>query len=104
MAKARADLQAILAEITEHRKQSGDIEPEWTFGSKGGPTVLDSHLLAFVLRCMDAGNDELVPEELQRWARVTAKGPSWEKVMHGKSTRYSPSMGPLEDMKEMMSL
>lgn len=108
MAKARADLQAIFAEIIEHRRQSGASESggdnDWTFGAQVGPTVLDSHLLPFVLRCIDADNSELVPEELRRWAGDKAKSPAWGRVMHGRPTQYHPSMGPLEDMKEMMSL
>ncbi|KAK9311367.1 hypothetical protein V1522DRAFT_32785 [Lipomyces starkeyi] len=89
VAKARADLQVIFAEITEHRRQSGasDAEAEWTFGTQVGPTVLDSHLLPLVLRCIDAGNAELVPQELRRWAEVKAKSPAWQKVMHGRPTK-----------------
>ncbi|KAL1861021.1 hypothetical protein Plec18167_003696 [Paecilomyces lecythidis] len=104
VAKARADLQAIFAEIIEYRRKSGASEGDWTFGNKVGPTVLDSHLLPLVLRCIEAGNGELVPQELQRWAEIKAKSPEWQKVMHGKPTTYHPSMGPVEDMKEMMTL
>ena len=106
MAKARTNLQDIFEEITEHRRQSGasDNEAEWTFGTQVGPTVLDSHLLPLVLRCIDAGNAELVPQELRRWAGVKAKSPAWQKVMHGRPTKWDPSMGPIADMQEMMSL
>ncbi|KAH8199355.1 hypothetical protein TruAng_006487 [Truncatella angustata] len=106
VAKARADLQVIFAEIIEHRGQSGasDTDATWTFGNQVGPTVLDSHLLPLVLRCIDAGNAELVPQELQRWAGAMAKSPAWQKVMHGRSTRWDSSMGPVEDMQDMMSL
>lgn len=106
MAKARTDLQAIFAEIMEHRRRSGasDDEAEWTFGAQVGPTVLDSHLLPLVLRCIEAGNAELVPQDLRRWAGVKADSAVWRKVMHGKPTRWDPSMGPVQDMQEMMSL
>lgn len=106
VAKARSGLQAIFTEITEHRRQSGasNTEVEWTFGTQVGPTVLDSHLLPLVLRCVDAGNSELVPAELRRWAGIKAKSPAWQKVMHGRSTQWDPSMGPIADMQEMMSL
>ncbi|KAK6860812.1 hypothetical protein PG995_004448 [Apiospora arundinis] len=108
VAKAHADLQTIFAEITEHRKRSGAYDkespPEWTFGKLVGPTALDSHLLPLVLRCVDAGNAELVPPELQRWAAAQAKGPVWQKVLHGRPTLWDPSMGPVEDMQEMMTL
>ncbi|GAM42917.1 hypothetical protein TCE0_044f17315 [Talaromyces pinophilus] len=106
VAKARSDLQTIFAEVVEHRKRSGAFgnPNEWTFGPKVGPTVLDSHFLPVVLRCIEVGSAELVPEELQRWSETMSKSPSWLKVMHGKPTRYDPSMGPLEDMLEMMSL
>ncbi|KAK7415583.1 hypothetical protein QQZ08_012299 [Neonectria magnoliae] len=106
VAKARTDLQNIFAEITEHRRRSGasDNEAEWTFGAQAGPTVLDSHLLPLVLRCIDADNAELVPQELQDWAGVKAKSPVWQRVMHGRPTTWDPSMGPVADMHEMMSL
>lgn len=107
VAQAYADLRTIFAEITEHRKKSGAYDqeaPEWTFGNQVGPTALDSHLLPLVLRCVEAGNAELVPPELQRWAAAQAKGPVWQKVMHGRPTLWDPSMGPVEDMQEMMSL
>ncbi|KAK8064374.1 hypothetical protein PG994_007012 [Apiospora phragmitis] len=109
VAKACADLKAIFVEITEHRKRSGAYDNkaspgEWTFGREVGPTALDSHLLPLVLRCVDAGNAELVPSELQQWAAVLANGPIWQKVMHGRPTLWDASMGPVEDMQEMMSL
>ncbi|KAF6520540.1 hypothetical protein HZS61_014798 [Fusarium oxysporum f. sp. conglutinans] len=106
VAKHRADLKAIFEEVVEHRRQSGSYEDydEWTFGSDIGPTILDSHLLPFTLRCMEVGNDDLVPLELQRWAKVKEKSPSWQKVMHGKPTTYHPSMGPVAEMSEMMTL
>jgi hypothetical protein len=106
VAKARSELQTIFAEVVEHRKQSGAFgkHNEWTFGPKVGPTVLDSHFLPVVLRCIEVGSAELVPEELQRWSETMSKSPSWLKVMHGKPTMYDPSMGPVEDMQEMMSL
>lgn len=106
MAKARSDLKAILQEVAEHRKQSGAAgdEEEWTFGAQVGPTALDSHLLPLVLRLVECDNAALVPQELQRWAAAKAKSPVWHKVMHGRPTKYDPSMGPIEDMKEMMSL
>lgn len=106
VAKAQADLKAIFAEILDHRRRSGSYgnDDEWTFGAVVGPTVLDSHLLPLTLRLVEVGSAELVPEELQRWAEATAKKPTWLKVMHGKPTTYHPSMGPVEDMQEMMSL
>ncbi|KAH8701119.1 hypothetical protein BGW36DRAFT_375595 [Talaromyces proteolyticus] len=105
VAKARAELQAILAEVVEQRRQSGasESEGEWTFGSKVGPTVLDSHLIPVVLRCVEVDNSELVPQELQRWADVVkATSPVWQKVLQGRPTRYDPSMGPL--VADMQSL
>jgi len=92
--------------VVEHRKRSGAFgnHNKWTFGPNVGPTVLDSHFLPAVLRCIEAGSTELVPEELQRWSETMSKSPSWLKVMHGMPTRYDPSMGPIEDMLEMMSL
>jgi hypothetical protein len=104
VANALADLQTIFAEITEHRRESGALDDGWTFGAQVGPTVLDSHLLPIVLRCVEVGNGGLVPQELQRWAEAKAKSPAWLKVMGGRPTKWDPSMGPVEDMQDMMSL
>lgn len=106
MAKAHNDLRDIFAEIIEVRKLIGIDQPEteWIFGSEIGPTALDSHSLPLVLRCMDAGNAELVPDELQHWAKSMEKTSTWQKVMHGKPTLWNASMGPIGEMSEMMSL
>ncbi|KAK8073118.1 hypothetical protein PG996_006466 [Apiospora saccharicola] len=96
VAKAHADLRTIFAEAVEHRQRSSGAcdkdsnLPDWTFGRKVGPTALDSHLLPLVLRC------------LQRWAAALAKGPVWQKVMHGRPTVWDASMGPVEEMGEFM--
>jgi hypothetical protein len=106
VARARLDLEDIFTQVTHHRKNSGAsaTDGDWTFGSQVGPTVLDSHLLPFVLRCIEAGNAELVPQELQRWAERMATSAGWERVMHGRPTVYRPEMGAVEDMQDMMSL
>ncbi|KAH8734231.1 hypothetical protein BGZ61DRAFT_527594 [Ilyonectria robusta] len=106
VAQSLADLRAILAEITDHGKQSGAFgdKVEWIFGAQVGPTVLDSHLLPLLLRMLEVGNAHVVPPELQRWAKDRSNSPSWQMVMHGRPTRYDPSMGPLEDMTDMLTL
>ncbi|ETS76336.1 hypothetical protein PFICI_11723 [Pestalotiopsis fici W106-1] len=106
VAQAHADLHAIFAEIVEHRKESEAFgnPAAWTFGDQVGPTVLDSHLLPFVLRCMEAGYESLIPEELRHWAVHKSQSPTWFKVMRGRPTQWHPSMGPVEDMQDMMVL
>ncbi|KAM0468623.1 hypothetical protein ACHAP7_010691 [Fusarium lateritium] len=106
VAKNRADLKTIFEEVVEHRRQSGTVDQndEWTFGAGVGPTILDSHMLPFALRCMEVGNDDLVPQELQRWAKTKEKSPSWFKVMRGRPTTYHPSMGPVAEIQDMMTL
>ena len=100
------DLRNILDEIAKHGKHSGAFgdKTEWIFGAQVGPTLLDSHLLPLLLRMIEVGNADVVPQELQRWANVKVNSPSWQKVMHGRPTRYDPSMGPIEDMKDMLTL
>ncbi|KAJ5692302.1 hypothetical protein N7462_001725 [Penicillium macrosclerotiorum] len=104
--KVHTDLRDIFHEIIEHRRKNGasDTEGDWTFGALVGPTVLDSHLLPLVLRCIEAGNADIVPQELQVWADVNVKSPAWQKVMHGRPTVWDPSMGPVEEMQDMMFL
>ncbi|RGP79781.1 hypothetical protein FLONG3_2094 [Fusarium longipes] len=106
VAKNCADLKAIFENVVKLRQENGTIGKgdEWTFGSEIGPTILDSHLVPFILRCIEAGNAELVPTELQTWAKTKEKSTSWQRVMHGRPTTYHPSMGPVAEMKEMMSL
>ncbi|KAH7000983.1 hypothetical protein EDB80DRAFT_778909 [Ilyonectria destructans] len=106
IAQSLADLRTILAEITDHGKQSGAFgdKVEWIFGAQVGPTVLDSHLLPLLLRMLEVGNADVVPQELQRWAEDKSNSPSWQMVMHGRPTRYDPSMGPVEDMTDMLTL
>ncbi|KAM0351739.1 hypothetical protein ACHAPU_002251 [Fusarium lateritium] len=106
VAKNRLDLRTIFQEVVDHRRKSDSIDKdeEWTFGSDIGPTILDSHLLPFVLRCMEVGNEDLVPSELERWAEAKARSQSWNKVMHGRPTTYHSSMGPVAEMQDMMSL
>ncbi|KAM0235570.1 hypothetical protein ACHAP5_009695 [Fusarium lateritium] len=106
VAKNRADLKTTFEEVVQHRRQSGTVDhnDEWTFGAKVGPTILDSHMLPFALRCMEVGNDDLVPQELQRWAKAKEKSASWFKVMRGRPTAYHPSMGPVAEMQDMMTL
>ncbi|CAJ0547489.1 Ff.00g042430.m01.CDS01 [Fusarium sp. VM40] len=105
VAENRADVQRIFEEVVEHRRKSGTIsqDDEWTFGAEVGPTILDSHILPFALRCMEVGNG-LVPPELQRWAKAKEKSPLWYKVMRGRPTTYHPSMGPVAEMQDMMTL
>ncbi|KAF4968674.1 hypothetical protein FSARC_3960 [Fusarium sarcochroum] len=106
VAKNRADLQTLFEEVVDRRRQSGAYgnDDDWTFGPQVGPTILDSHLLPLVLRCIEVGSTELVPSELRRWAEMKAKSPAWQKVMHGRPTQHHPSMGPVADMHDMMSL
>lgn len=105
VAKAHADLRAIFADVVEQRKKSGAYGhvDEWTFGKEVGPTILDSHFVPLVMRCVEAGNAELVPQELQNWATAKSESPVWQKVMHGRPTRWNSSMGPIADMQEMMT-
>lgn len=107
VARAKANLRAIFDEVTEHRRISGAYDkvspPEWTFGNEVGPTALDSHLLPLVLRCLDAGNGHLVTIDLRRWAAAMAESPVWQKVMHGRPTKWDASMGDVEHMQEFMS-
>ncbi|OAA60070.1 Thioredoxin-like fold protein [Cordyceps fumosorosea ARSEF 2679] len=63
-----------------------------------GPTVLDGHLVPFIVRLLDCKREDLVPEALQKYARKHAASPQWNRVMHGRPTRWNVSLGHVSDM------
>ncbi len=73
-----------------------NAEDEWIFGN--GPTVLDAHLVPFIIRRLDCNRDDLVPEALQEYAQKHAASVQWNYVMHGRPTMWNVSLGHVSDM------
>ncbi|RAQ51024.1 hypothetical protein AFGD_003561 [Aspergillus flavus] len=70
----------------------------WIFGDKTGPTVLDAHIVAFTARLIDIHLEELVPPQLQTYAKAIMELPEWETVMQGLPTVWNPSLGPIDQL------
>ncbi|KAJ6789437.1 hypothetical protein PWT90_00238 [Aphanocladium album] len=71
-------------------------EDDWIFGEN--PTILDGHLVPFVLRLLDCQREDLIPEALQGYAKRHAASSQWDRVMHGRPTRWNVSLGHVSDM------
>ncbi|EGX90038.1 hypothetical protein CCM_06458 [Cordyceps militaris CM01] len=69
---------------------------EWIFGKN--PTVLDGHLVPFIMRLLDCERDDLIPEALQKYGRIHAASRQWDRVMHGRPTKWNVSLGHVGDM------
>ena len=72
----------------------------WIFGDAVGPTVLDAHFASFVVRMIDAKQEELVPDELLDYAKRIITLPEWTEVMHGRSTMWNKSYGHVRDLQD----
>lgn len=68
----------------------------WVFGQ--APTILDGHLVPFIVRLLDCQRHDLVPEALQEYAKGQAASSLWEQVMHGRPTMWNVSLGHVGDM------
>ncbi|KAJ3497129.1 hypothetical protein NLG97_g2140 [Lecanicillium saksenae] len=71
-------------------------EDNWIFGKN--PTLLDGHLVPFIVRLLDCEREDLIPENLQNYAKRHAASPQWNRVMHAKPTRWNVSLGHVSDM------
>lgn len=94
------------ARVTEAEQQTRDLfqnvmkvyssQAEWIFGQT--PTVLDGHLVPFIVRLLDCQREDLIPEDLQTYAKRRAASPQWDLVMHGRPTMWNVSLGHVSDM------
>lgn len=69
---------------------------DWIFSD--GATVVDAHLVPFIIRRMDCNRDDLVPEALQEYAKKHATSDQWDHVMRGRPTMWNVSLGHVSDM------
>ncbi|KAE8381938.1 hypothetical protein BDV26DRAFT_288914 [Aspergillus bertholletiae] len=82
--------------VVEYRKFShGGM---WIFGDKTGPTVLDTHVVVFIVRLIDIHLEDLVPRQLQTYAKAIMELPEWKTVMRGMPTIWNPSLGPIDQL------
>lgn len=73
----------------------------WILGDDAGPTVLDAHLVPFIVRLLECGRGTLVPEKLQTYAKRITSFPSWLEVTHGRPTLWSVSIGHVHLLKQI---
>lgn len=99
IAKAKAQAADLFNQLLLLYKQhhSGPATEQeqnvWLFGAATGPTILDAHAVALIARVDDAGQPELVPEELLTYARRIRSLPAWEAVNHGRKTIWNTTYG-----------
>ncbi|KAK4945197.1 hypothetical protein LTR10_015623 [Elasticomyces elasticus] len=57
----------------------------WLFGYDH-PSALDAHLVVFIARMQDVGQDELIPDALKAYARTACATPEYMTIMDGRRT------------------
>ncbi|KAF7548073.1 hypothetical protein G7Z17_g7281 [Cylindrodendrum hubeiense] len=67
----------------------------WIFGDQ--PTILDAHVTALAVRLMDVDRSDLLPDEVQVYARSVTATPEWHRVTSGRPTIWDDSLGKVED-------
>jgi len=95
-AKAQELFTSVMALSNDQAKGS-----TWILGDNPGPTVLDAHLVPFIVRLLDCGRSALVPEKLQTYAKQITTFPSWQEVSHGRSTLWNVSFGHVHLLKNI---
>ncbi|KAL4903128.1 hypothetical protein BDW74DRAFT_52538 [Aspergillus multicolor] len=71
----------------------------WIFGDKVGPTVLDAHVVPFVTRLEDIGLEDLVPDQLRKYADRIKKLPQGKEAMGQRPTVWDASLGPIDEIR-----
>ena len=70
----------------------------WLFGEAAGPTLLDAHAVPLLVRMLDNDRGDLVPAELQEYARNIKQLPEWDQVVHGRATQWNVGYGPVASL------
>lgn len=89
VADAEASAKELFADLSE---KYVDTHSPWILGGDN-PTLLDAHMLPFIVRLLDFERHDLVPPQLEQYAKRVQEMPQWQDVMHGRPTVWSPSMG-----------
>ena len=61
----------------------------WLFGEK--PTALDAHLVVFIARMIDVGQQKLIPKKLHDYGDWATLGAEWTQMMNGRRTMIQAS-------------
>jgi hypothetical protein len=101
----QAELQAkvLFDKVSEILSDEPANKSPWLFGSSAGPSALDGHLLPFIVRLMDAGRLDIIPEKLVAYATDLSKREQWQSVILGLPTMQSlVSKDQIENLKKVM--
>ncbi|KPM45095.1 hypothetical protein AK830_g1451 [Neonectria ditissima] len=67
----------------------------WIFGNQ--PTILDAHVTALAARLMEVDREDLLPAEVQAYARSVIATPEWKRATGGRPTTWDDSLGKVSD-------
>jgi hypothetical protein len=70
----------------------------WIFGDDTGPTVLDTHIVPFIVRLIDIHLKELVPSQMLTYAKSIMGLSEWNEVMQGRPTVWNSSLGSVDQL------
>jgi hypothetical protein len=81
IANKKEEARKFLTVINKEMDENGP----WMWG-KEGPNILDAHLVTFLARMQDAGNENFLTGKLIRYLEKAKKTPRWQGVMEGRNT------------------
>ncbi|KAH6888096.1 hypothetical protein B0T10DRAFT_67844 [Thelonectria olida] len=86
-------MQELVEVLNQHHHSQGN--KPWIFGAR--PTILDAHVTALAARLMDVDRADLLPDEVQEYARGVIASPEWRKVTNGRPTVWNESLGKVAE-------
>lgn len=89
------DFMQDLVEVLNDPAHRGKKKQPWIFG--GRPTILDAHVTVLAARLMDVDRTDLLPDEVQAYARGVMATPEWKKATAGRRTVWDESLGEVAD-------
>ncbi|KAH7019970.1 hypothetical protein EDB80DRAFT_212466 [Ilyonectria destructans] len=98
VAEAEAGALEFMHDLVEVFKEHNQGKT-WIFGDQ--PTILDAHVAALAARLMDVDRGDLLPEEVQAYARSVIATPEWNRVTSGRPTVWDDSLGKVEDFRSI---
>ncbi|KJZ75799.1 hypothetical protein HIM_04956 [Hirsutella minnesotensis 3608] len=88
--KGQEQAREFLRELDVLLGENGE-EKKWLFGPK--PTILDAYAWTLVARLMEWNRFDVIPERVRRFTEKVLKTEEWNKVTHGRPTRWTESVG-----------
>lgn len=92
VATAEEQARSVLATVAEEYRRHHDSSP-WLFGEATGPTLLDAHLVPFIVRLGEAGRSHLTTSELLAYTETVVAMPQWRQVTRGRRTLWGIEYG-----------